>query len=92
MFVRGPGLAESMSQYLIDRINATANIEVLFEAEGIALTASHEGRLDRVLWKNRKDWRRDRTSNPQPVPLHRRRPQSQIGFAIAISPWTRADL
>jgi hypothetical protein len=39
---------------LIDRINATANIEVLFEAEVIALTASHEGRLDRVRWKNRK--------------------------------------
>jgi thioredoxin reductase (NADPH) len=54
MLVRGPGLAESMSQYLIDRIGATANIEVLFETEVTALTASHEGRLDRVRWKNRK--------------------------------------
>ena len=54
ILVRGPGLAESMSQYLIDRISATANIEVLFETEVTALTASHEGRLDRVRWKNRK--------------------------------------
>jgi hypothetical protein len=54
MLVRGPGLAESMSQYLIDRISATANIEVLLETEVTALTASHAGRLDRVRWKNRK--------------------------------------
>ena len=54
MLVRGPGLAELMSQYLIDRISATANIEVLFETEVTALTASHEGRLDRVRWQNRK--------------------------------------
>jgi thioredoxin reductase (NADPH) len=54
MLVRGPSLAESMSQYLVDRISATANIEVLFETEVTALTASHTGRLDRVRWKNRK--------------------------------------
>ena len=54
MLVRGPGLAESMSQYLIDRISATAHIKVLFETEVTALTASHQGRLDRVRWKNRK--------------------------------------
>ena len=33
MLVRGPSLAESMSQYLIDRIAAADNIEVLTETE-----------------------------------------------------------
>ena len=37
MLVRGPSLAESMSQYLIDRIAAADNIEVLTETE---ITAS----------------------------------------------------
>ena len=36
MLVRGPSLAESMSQYLIDRIEATDNIEVLTQTEIVA--------------------------------------------------------
>ena len=35
MLVRGPSLAESMSQYLIDRIEATDNIEVLTQTESL---------------------------------------------------------
>jgi thioredoxin reductase (NADPH) len=54
MLVRSPSLSESMAQYLIDRIKATPNIEVLFETEVVALAGSSEGRLDRVRWKNRK--------------------------------------
>jgi thioredoxin reductase (NADPH) len=37
MLVRGPSLAESMSRYLIDRIAATDNIEVLTQTEIVAL-------------------------------------------------------
>src|SRR5260221_6999140 len=52
MLVRGPSLAESMSQYLIDRIKAIDNIEVLTQTEIVALYGSREKRLERVRWRN----------------------------------------
>jgi len=52
MLVRGLGLAESMSQYLIDRIKAIDNIEVLTQTEIIALYGSREKQLERVRWRN----------------------------------------
>lgn len=53
MLVRGPSLAESMSRYLIDRINATENIEVLTETEIVSLSGSTEGQLERVRWRHK---------------------------------------
>jgi len=54
MLVRGSGLAASMSRYLIDRIEATANIELHSHSE---LTAFHgdpaEG-LAAVSWRNNR--------------------------------------
>src|SRR6202043_280928 len=52
MLVRGPSLAESMSQYLIDRIEAANNIEVLTQTEIVALYGSPEKQLERVRWRN----------------------------------------
>src|SRR5258707_11700378 len=52
MLVRGPSLAERMSQYLIDRIEAIDNIEVLTQTEIVALYGSREKRLERVRWRN----------------------------------------
>src|ERR1700730_14435950 len=52
MLVRGRSLAESMSQYLIDRIRAIDNIEVLTHTEIVALYGSREKQLDRVRWRN----------------------------------------
>jgi thioredoxin reductase (NADPH) len=52
MLVRGPHLAESMSQYLIDRIEATDNIEVLIQTEIVALHGTSEKQLERVRWRN----------------------------------------
>ena len=52
MLVRGPSLAESMSQYLIDRIEATDNIEVLTQTEIVALQGTLEKQLERVRWRN----------------------------------------
>jgi thioredoxin reductase (NADPH) len=52
MLVRGPSLAESMSQYLIDRIEATDNIEVLTQTEIVALQGTPEKQLERVRWRN----------------------------------------
>src|ERR1700732_2595780 len=53
MLVRGPSLAESMSQYLIDRIRAIDNIEVLTNTEIVALYGSREKQLERVRWRNK---------------------------------------
>jgi thioredoxin reductase (NADPH) len=53
LLVRGPSLSESMSQYLIDRIDATSNIEVLTNTEVVALSGSPQGQLDRIRWRNR---------------------------------------
>jgi len=52
MLVRGPSLAESMSQYLIDRIRAIENIEVLTHTEIVSLCGSREKQLERVRWRN----------------------------------------
>ena len=54
MMVRGPGLADSMSRYLIDRIEATSNIELMTETEIVALDGPVEGGVERVRWRDRK--------------------------------------
>jgi thioredoxin reductase (NADPH) len=55
MLVRGPGLAASMSKYLIDRIAATPNIELLARTELVGLTGSHDVGVETVTWR-RNDW------------------------------------
>ncbi len=55
MMVRGPGLADSMSRYLIDRIEATSNIELMTETEIVALDGPVEGGVERVRWRDRKN-------------------------------------
>ena len=44
MLVRGPSLAASMSQYLIDRIQDTKNVEVLYNT--VVTSARGRGRLE----------------------------------------------
>ncbi|MDO8400360.1 MAG: FAD-dependent oxidoreductase [Bradyrhizobium sp.] len=53
MVIRGGGLGASMSRYLIERIEATPNIELLFNTEVVGLDGSEEGSLARVRWKSR---------------------------------------
>jgi thioredoxin reductase (NADPH) len=50
MFVRSNGLAESMSRYLIQRIEASHKIELRTRTELVALEGGD--RLERVRWKN----------------------------------------
>ena len=54
MMVRGPGLAESMSRYLIDRIAAAPNIELMTETELVTLSGAAGGNLERVRWRDRR--------------------------------------
>jgi len=53
MMIRGKDLSASMSQYLIDRIKATANIQIMVETEIIGVDGEHDGDLRKVTWRNR---------------------------------------
>ena len=53
MVIRGGGLGASMSRYLIERIEATPNIELVFNAEVVALEGTPEVSLERVRWRSR---------------------------------------
>ena len=51
MLVRGSGLAASMSKYLIDRITATPNIELLTRTEIVHLSGAREAGIESVTWR-----------------------------------------
>jgi thioredoxin reductase (NADPH) len=53
MVIRGGGLGASMSRYLIERIEATPNIELMFNTEVVALEGTAEQSLERVRWRSR---------------------------------------
>src|SRR6201995_4898672 len=53
MIIRGGGLGASMSRYLIERIEATPNIELLFNTEVSGLEGTPGASLERVRWKSR---------------------------------------
>jgi thioredoxin reductase (NADPH) len=53
MVIRGGGLAASMSRYLIERIEAAANIELMFNAEITGLEGTKDGSLERIRWRSR---------------------------------------
>jgi thioredoxin reductase (NADPH) len=54
MLVRGPSLAASMSRYLIDRIEATPNIELCPHTEITRLHGDAEHGLQAVSWRDRR--------------------------------------
>jgi thioredoxin reductase (NADPH) len=53
MIIRGGGLGASMSRYLIERIEATPNIELVFNTEVVALEGTTDQSLERVRWRSR---------------------------------------
>ena len=53
MVIRGGGLGASMSRYLIERIEATPNIELIFNTEVVALEGTADASLERVRWRSR---------------------------------------
>lgn len=54
MMVRAEGLAQSMSRYLIDRIAASPNIELLTQTEVVGLDGGPDAALEAVRWRNRR--------------------------------------
>ncbi|MDP1906884.1 MAG: NAD(P)/FAD-dependent oxidoreductase, partial [Hyphomicrobium sp.] len=55
MMVRKTGLEETMSSYLIERIEATPNIELMTETEIVALEGDRESGLQGVRWRSNKN-------------------------------------
>jgi thioredoxin reductase (NADPH) len=53
MMIRGGGLGASMSRYLIERIEATPNIELLFNTEIAGIAGREDGSLGSVRLKSR---------------------------------------
>ena len=53
MVIRGGGLGASMSRYLIERIEAASNIELVFNTEVVGLEGTAEASLERVRWRSR---------------------------------------
>lgn len=54
MIVRGSGLEASMSRYLIDRIRALRNVDIVVGSELAALNGELAGRLDTVTIRDRR--------------------------------------
>jgi thioredoxin reductase (NADPH) len=52
LLVRGPGLEASMSRYLIDRIAAQPNVEVLTQT-GVSALEGQGGVLEAIRWRQR---------------------------------------
>jgi thioredoxin reductase (NADPH) len=53
MVIRGGGLGASMSRYLIERIEAASNIELVFNTEVVALEGTQDASLERVRVRSR---------------------------------------
>jgi thioredoxin reductase (NADPH) len=53
MVIRGGGLGASMSRYLIERIEATPNIELVFNTEVVGLEGTEDASLERVRLRSR---------------------------------------
>jgi thioredoxin reductase (NADPH) len=53
MVIRGGGLGASMSRYLIERIEAASNIELVFNTEVVGLEGTKDVSLDRVRLRSR---------------------------------------
>jgi thioredoxin reductase (NADPH) len=55
--IRGAGLADSMSRYLVDRIAAAPNIELVTHAEIVALMGTPRSNLEQVRWRDSRSGR-----------------------------------
>jgi thioredoxin reductase (NADPH) len=53
MVIRGGGLGASMSRYLIERIEAASNIELVFNTEVVGLEGTKDVSLERLRWRSR---------------------------------------
>jgi len=57
VMIRGEALADSMSRYLVDRIEAAPNIELITHAEIVELKGAPRSSLEQVRWRDRSSGR-----------------------------------
>lgn len=62
MLVRADTLASTMSQYLVDRIAATSNIELRFNSELTEIYGEVAKEVEGVIWRNRRTGEEERRS------------------------------
>ena len=74
LLARRGSLDATMSRYLVERIAAQPNIEVLTETEIEALEG-HGGSLDKVRWRNHATGRETTRADPSCLFVHWRRPE-----------------
>ena len=87
MIVRGASLEATMSQYLVERIRALPNVEVLLRTEISGLEGG-EGALKQVRWKNRDSGAESKPCHRPCLLLHRRRSQHRLAGRCRASSWT----
>ncbi len=78
MLVRGPGLAATMSRYLVDRIEGLANIEVVTGAQVSGLEGQRRHAGSGALARSRATGRRGAAADPPSVSVHRRRTEYRL--------------
>jgi thioredoxin reductase (NADPH) len=91
MLVRGPSLAESMSQYLIDHIRAIDNIEVLTHTKIVALYGSREKQLPARALAQQSDWWRKPRNRSAMSFVSSVRSRQRAGSETAELPWRRSN-
>jgi thioredoxin reductase (NADPH) len=79
LLVRGPSLEATMSRYLIDRIAALSNVEVVVQAEVSGLEGQ-DGALEHVRW------RREACREKEPLGQEVRRPIRHLFLFIGADP------
>ena len=82
ILVRDNGLETSMSRYLIDRIEATANIEVLPRTEITTLIGGPGSQLARVRWRHAITGGRNGTADLPSLPVRRRRARDGVASRV----------
>ena len=81
LIVRGPSLDASMSRYLVERIAARPNVEVLTETTVSALEGQ-DGVLEAIRCRSRRSGEEVQARNPPPVPVYRRRPEYRLAVRV----------
>jgi thioredoxin reductase (NADPH) len=85
LLVRGSGLDASMSRYLIDRIAALSNVEVVTQAEVIGLEG-HDGVLEAVRWRQDSSGERETSGQRGTFSEEVRRPIRHLFLFIGAEP------
>ena len=84
ILVRGSGLAETMSLYLAERIEAMPNVEVLTGTEIVELLGSAQEGLQGVRWRHRPSGA-ETLADPPRLSIPRRGAGDGVAEGVAVS-------